>query len=67
MFIIILSVYYLIGTIVIMNLVFNPRIKLEMVDKKTGKTREPTPSDYIFFGVFWFFVPYCIEKGKEND
>lgn len=68
MLIAILVTYYIIGTIILINLIFNPNIKLEMENKKTKKVRKPTSTDLIFFTLFWIVVfPMSVLKSKERD
>ena len=68
MLIAILVTYYIIGTIILINLIFNPNIKLEMENKKTKKVRKPTSTDLIFIALFWIVVfPMSVLKSKERD
>ena len=68
MLIAILVTYYIIGTIILINLIFNPNIKLEMENKKTKKVRRPTSTDLIFIALFWIVVfPMSVLKSKERD
>lgn len=68
MLIAILVTYYIIGTIILINLIFNPNIKLEMENKKTKKVRKPTSTDLIFFTLFWIVVfPMSVLKSKERN
>lgn len=68
MLIAILVTYYIIGTIILINLIFNPNIKLEMKNKKTKKVRKPTSTDLIFISLFWIVVfPMSVLKSKERD
>ena len=68
MLIAILVTYYIIGTIILINLIFNPNIKLEMENKKTKKVRKPTSTDLIFIALFWIVVfPMSVLKSKGRD
>lgn len=68
MLIVIFVTYYIIGTIILINLIFNPNIKLEMKNKKTKKVRKPTSTDLIFIALFWIVVfPMSVLKSKERD
>lgn len=68
MLIFILITYYLIGTIILINLAFNPNIKLEMENKKTKKVREPSSGDLVFIALFWIIVfPIAVLKSKERN
>ena len=61
-----LIVYYLIATFILLNIVFNPRFNLIMVNKKTKEEREPSSGFIIFFCLFWIIsVPLSIYKGEE--
>ena len=68
MLIAILVIYYIIGTIILINLLFNPNMKVEMENKKTKKVRQPSSSDLIFIALFWILVfPIGVLRSKERD
>lgn len=68
MLIAILVTYYIIGTIILINLLFNPNVKVQMQNKKTKKFREPTSTDLILIALFWIIVlPIAVLKSKERD
>lgn len=68
MLIAILVIYYIIGTIILINLLFNPNMKVEMENKKTKKVRKPTSTDLIFIALFWILIfPVGILRAKERD
>ena len=68
MLIAILVTYYIIGTIILINLLFNPNMKVEMENKKTKKVRQPSSSELIFIALFWILIfPVGILRAKERD
>lgn len=68
MLIAILVIYYIIGTIILINLLFNPNMKVEMENKKTKKVRQPSSGDLIFIALFWILVfPVGVLRSKERD
>ena len=68
MFVTFFIIYYIIGTIILMNLLFNPNVKVQMQNKKTKKFREPTSTDLILIALFWIIVlPIAVLKSRERD
>jgi len=59
-------IYYLIGTFILLNLVFNPNFNLTLVNKKTKEEKEPSSSFIVFFCLLWIiYVPLLVWKGVE--
>ena len=58
--------YYLIATFFLCNILFNSRINLTLVNKKTKEEKDPTISFLILYCLLWiFFIPISIYKGEE--
>lgn len=65
-YLIIFAIYYLIGTFILLNILFNSNLNVTLVNKKTGEEKEPSSSFIIFYSFFWIiFIPLTIWKGVE--
>ena len=61
-----ITIYYLIGTFILLNIVFNSNFNLILVNKKTKEEKEPSSSYIIFYSLFWIItIPLSIKKGVE--
>ena len=59
-------IYYLIGTFILLNIVFNPNFNLTLVNKKTKEEKEPSSSFIVFFSLLWIiYIPLTVWKGVE--
>lgn len=59
-------VYYLIATFIFSNILFNSRINLTLVNKKTKEKKEPSLIFLIFYSLLWIiYIPISINKGEE--
>ncbi len=59
-------IYHLIATFFLCNILFNPRINLTLVNKKTKEEKDPTISFLCLYCLLWiFFIPISIYKGEE--
>lgn len=62
------AVYYLLGTIWLMNILFNPCFKLALVHKRTGEVKEPSIFFMILFCFYWIVsVPIAIRNTRGSD
>lgn len=58
--------YYLIATFVFCNILFNSRIKLTLVNKKTKEEKNPSSIFLILYCLFWIiFIPLSKFEGEE--
>ena len=58
--------YYLIGSFILLNIIFNPNFNLILVNKKTKEEKEPSSSFVVFYSLFWIiFIPLSVWKGVE--
>lgn len=58
--------YYLIATFVFYNILFNSRIKLTLVNKKTKEEKNPSSIFLILYCLFWIiFIPLSKFGGEE--
>lgn len=65
-FLIIVIIYYLIGTFILFNFLFNPNLDLTVVNKKTKKERKPTNKFLFFYSLLWIiFIPLSIYEGRK--
>lgn len=65
-YIITFLIYYLIATFVFCNILFNSRINLTLVNKRTKKEKEPTSTFIILYSLFWIiFIPLSKRGGEQ--
>lgn len=65
-YILIFFTYYLIATFVFCNILFNSRIKLTLVNKKTKEEKNPSSIFLILYCLFWIiFIPLSKFGGEE--
>ena len=58
--------YYLIATFLLFNILFNSRINLTLVNKKTKEEKKPTTTFLILYCLLWIiFMPLSKHKGEE--
>jgi hypothetical protein len=60
-------IYYLIGTIILCNFLFNSNLDLTVINTKTGEQRKPTNKFLLFYSLLWiFFIPLSIYEKREE-
>ncbi len=65
-YIITFLIYYLIATFVFCNILFNSRINLTLVNKRTKEEKEPTSTFIILYSLFWIiFIPLSKRGGEQ--
>lgn len=65
-YIITFFIYYLIATFVFCNILFNSRINLTLVNKRTKEEKEPTSTFIILYSLFWIiFIPLSKRGGEQ--
>lgn len=65
-YIITFLIYYLIATFVFCNILFNSRINLTLVNKRTKEEKEPSSIFLILYCLFWIiFIPLSKFGGEE--
>lgn len=58
--------YYLIATFLLFNILFNSRINLTLVNKKTKEEKKPTTTFLILYCLLWIiFMPLSKYEGEE--
>jgi succinate dehydrogenase/fumarate reductase cytochrome b subunit len=67
-FILGIIIYFLIGTYILISLLFDKSITFEVVSKRTGKVVDPPTWYLILFCMFWIImVPVSIKNAKEEE
>jgi len=65
-YIIFFLTYYLIATFLLFNILFNSRINLTLVNKKTKEEKKPTTTFLILYCLLWIiFMPLSKHEGEE--
>lgn len=65
-YIITFLIYYLIATFVFCNILFNSRINLTLINKRTKEEKEPTSTFIILYSLFWIiFIPLSKRGGEQ--
>lgn len=60
--------YYLIATFVFCNILFNSRVKLTLVNKKTKEEKNPSSIFLILYCLFWIIsIPLSKFGGEEEQ
>lgn len=64
----IIILYWILATLFLLNFLFNPKVRLVWVDKKTGERTEPSYLLVVLFSLYWlyFAVKFIIERGKNK-
>jgi len=65
-YIITFLIYYLIATFVFCNILFNSRINLTLVNKRTKEEKEPTSIFIILYCLFWIISIPLSKRGGEQ-
>lgn len=66
LYLIITITYYSIASFIFFNFLFNPNIKLTLVNRKTQKERNPSIKFLIFYSLLWIiFIPLSKYGGEE--
>lgn len=64
----IIIVYWIIATLFLFNILFNPRLRLVWVNTKTGERTEPPYWIVVLISLYWiyFAVKFIIKRGKNK-
>lgn len=58
--------YYLIATFVFCNILFNSRINLTLINKRTKEEKNPSSIFLILYCLFWIiFIPLSKRGGEQ--
>ncbi len=60
-------IYYLIATFIFFNLLFNSKLKLTLINKKTKQEKEPSTQFLMIYCCLWIiYIPLSIFKGEQE-
>lgn len=67
LYLVIFITYYSIASFIFLNFLFNPNIKLTLVNKKTKKEKHPNNIILILYCLFWIIsIPLSKREGEEQ-